>query len=81
MSCETYLERKRRIIPVDYVQKKKSMMDVVIDVKSEKINSLKKSVGILHNDLLKIGQPIDLSEDDISESVEIMLDADEVWFG
>lgn len=65
------------IVPVDYAPKKKSLVDTVIDIKKEKIDALKASIGTLHKDLQKLGHPIDISEENVIESAIIMLDADE----
>lgn len=77
LASDTYLERKRMIVPVDYAPKKKSLVDTVIDIKKEKIDALKESISTLHMDLQNSGHPIDISEDDVIESAIIILDADE----
>lgn len=74
LASETYLNRKRPIKPIDYAPKKRKIVDAVIDVKKEKIDMMHKSIGLLQKELGKYG-PIDITEDDIVESVALIIEA------
>lgn len=64
------------IAPVDYRAIKKSTQDVVIECKKEQIDAMSKTIRLLHHEMQNHGlMVVDLTEDEIFESVEILLEA------
>lgn len=63
--------------PKDYALRNKSVKDKVIEVKKEQ-SAMSRTIGLLTNELNKNGPiEIDLTEEDIIDSVQILLDADD----
>lgn len=64
--------------PKDYALRNKSVKDKVIEVKKEQLSAMSRTIGLLTNELNKNGPiEIDLTEEDIIDSVQILLDADD----
>lgn len=70
-TAHVYLERRRLIPPVDYSFA--TLRRDSIDIKIERMTHLRYSVNLLNE---RIG-PEDLTEDEISEVIDILLDSEE----
>lgn len=60
--------------------KQKSIKDVVIEIKKEQMTAMSRTINLLQSAMERHGinlKNIDLTEDDIVESVDILMDADD----
>lgn len=72
--ADAYMRRKRGVVPVNYSEIKKKNRIAEIDIKVERIERMQNTIVLLNNRLNEFG-PVILTEDEISESVNILLNA------
>lgn len=70
-----YVERKRSTKPVNYQEIKRACRDREIAVKKERMDMMHQTIVNLNKHLEKHG-PVDLTEDEIIEVIDILIDAE-----
>lgn len=73
--ADAYMERKRLVAPVNYSGRITRQAE--LDIKRERITTMQNTITALNLRLNQLGPDV-LTEDEISESVGILLNADDV---
>lgn len=73
--ADAYMERKRLVAPVNYSGRITRLAE--LDIKRERITTMQNTITALNLRLNQLGPDV-LTEDEISESVGILLNADDV---
>lgn len=68
------MNRKRHQKPVNYAENMKSNRNAVLDIKREDINRMRNTIIKLNEDLNRHGPQL-LTEDEISETIQILVTA------
>lgn len=68
------MDRKRCLAPVDYAESKRIRHNAAITVKLEKIDRMQTAIVRLNKELYQYG-PVELSEEDVNESIGILVRA------
>lgn len=72
-----YVEKKRSIMPVNYSETRRKLRDREIEIKLERMNTMQRSIVLLSQNIFEKLPPIDLTEDEICETIAILASVDD----